>query len=198
MEADDYWSIDTILAEEQKVKVKLTQGIEGYGCLGEDSKESLDVGDQLELPLWLAKQLYDSQKLEIGLPKFFRKNFRDTLTADSTVLNLKTKSDYFYEIAFLLMGVLKDENIQDIIPVVHRTFIERYQMISDYSEGKSVSQNINSFVRKLTDLELKLFNSNKNRIAETRNFKQQHARVANYGARDNTMRKEGKRVRTNN
>ena len=113
------------------------------------------------------------------------------------MINLKDKSDYFYEIAFLLSGVLQAEHLEKIIPVVHKTFVERYQMISDYSEGKSVAQNSTTMFNKLCHLEKLLFDDNKNRITETTNFKQQHAFEANYGVQDNTMKKSGKRVRKN-
>ena len=58
MEADNYWSIDSILAEELNVKVSLIEGAENYGNMGEENKDHLEPGDKLEMPLWLSKVLY--------------------------------------------------------------------------------------------------------------------------------------------
>ena len=196
MEFEDYWNLDNILASEQKVKVNLTEGIEEYGHLGEESKDNLEEGDKLEMPLWLAKLLYSADKLDIATPKFFGKSFRDTLIADPTIINLQDKSTYFYEVSLFLSEVLGEEQINNIIPVIHKTFVERYTMISDYAEGKSVSQNMSSFTRKLWNVEAYLFTVNKERIKETVNFKQQHSIDTNYGTEDNSMKKGGKRVRT--
>ena len=130
-------------------------------------------------------------------PKFFSKSFRNTLTADSTVVNLKEKTEYFYEIAFILSSVLKEDHLDSIIPVVHRTFIERYRMIADQAEGKTVSYNANTVIRKLCNAELSLYKNSKARMDETVNFKQQHAISSSYGAEDTTFKRKSKRVRVN-
>ncbi|CAI2379831.1 unnamed protein product [Moneuplotes crassus] len=197
MDTEDYWSIDTILAEEQKIKCSMLTSIHEYGHLCEAGKENLEEGDKLEMPLWLAKSLYSEEKVDIAIPKFFSTSFRETLAADSTIVLLKDKCNYFYENATILSEILKSEKLKEIIPVVHKAFVERMRMISDYAEGESEVQNNNMFIRRLCHIEKELFVHNKQRIKETVNFKQQHSVQENYGAQDNSMRKPGKRVRHN-
>ena len=119
------------------------------------------------------------------------------MQADSAVVNLKEKTDYFYEIAFLFGNVLKGDNLKAIMPTILLAYAERFKMISDFSEGSSVAQNLNSLMRKLCNVETMLFKENKKRMEEVTNFKQQTAISSSYGAEDTTYQRKTKRVRRN-
>ena len=184
MDVDDYWSIDSLCTGEQKLKVSLLHGIKDYGYLNEENKEDLYKDNKIEMPLWLAIDLNACEKLDIATPKYFSTSFRNTIIADPTVINLKNKSEYFYETAFMLGSVMKQENLSIIMPVIRTAFKERLKMILELSDGKNNSQNMTSILKRLCNFEMKLFRANRERSSEVLNFKQQNCVANNYGVED--------------
>ena len=195
MDVNDYWSIDAIIAGQQKMKAIAKSDITGYGELWEEGDEDVKVSQKMNLPLWLAEKLYGLDKIEMYTPKFFLEKYRDTLKADPTIVNLKEKSDYFYETALILGPVLKKENIVAIVPTVLHTYRERLKMILSSSENTSTNVESSTFRRKLWAIEAKLYDANKTRVAEVANFKQQIAVSKNYGVEDSMFKRQTKRVR---
>ena len=196
MDVNDYWSIDAILTGQQKVKAISKANVIGYGSLAENTDDDLKPDQKMDLPLWLAKELYGLDKINLFTPKYFSEAYRQTLKADSTCVNLKDKSDYFYETAFVLGPVLKTESLTAIVPTVLLTFKERLAMLLTSSENTVTSIESTTLRRKLWAIEAKLFDANKMRMTEVANFKQQIAISKNYGVEDSMFKRQSKRVRT--
>ena len=118
MDVDDYWSIDSFLAGEEKVKTLIQCEVSDYGFMISEVKEDIEENEKIQMPLWIAKELYANEKVDLAVPKFFSQSYRNILLAGPTVSNIKEKTDYFYEIAFMLASVLKDEIRKSIMPVI--------------------------------------------------------------------------------
>ena len=122
MDVNDYWSIDVIVAGQQEIRVISKSDITGYGELWEEGGEDVKVSQKMNLPLWLAEKLYGLDRIEMYTPKFFLEKYRDTLKADPIIINIKEKSDYFYETALILGPVMKKEIIVAIVPTVLHSY----------------------------------------------------------------------------
>ena len=118
MDVNDYWSIDAIIAGQQKMNAISKSDITGYGELWEEGNGDIKVSQKMNLPLWLAEKLYGLDRIEMYTPKFFLEKYRDTLKADPIIINIKEKSDYLYETALILGPVMKKEIIVAIVPTV--------------------------------------------------------------------------------
>ena len=196
MYSDDYWSIDAILAGETAVKAIFKSDILGYGFLGEERDPDLKKQQKTYLPLWLAKELHMIELVELYSPPYFSKPFWATLKADATVVNLRNKSDYFYETLFILKPVFRDEQLSQILPIILKTFVERLKMILSNSEILPTNFETTKLKQRLCFIEVKLFESSRTRFEEVRNFKQQIGVLKNYWVEDPMFKKQSKRVRT--
>jgi hypothetical protein len=65
----------------------------------------------LELPLWLAIKLSQGRFLSIEVPYIYREQFKNTLVADSTVINLREKNIFYYETGAKLCEFLDDKTL---------------------------------------------------------------------------------------
>ncbi len=59
MDTDNYWSIDSLLAEEESMKVEFSKDIKYYGCITEDRQADAQKGMKSILPFWLSKNLFE-------------------------------------------------------------------------------------------------------------------------------------------
>ncbi|MBA0569015.1 hypothetical protein Golob_006479, partial [Gossypium lobatum] len=58
---------------------------------------SVEQGAKVELPLWLAQDLYLRQAISISVPACFNQRTRLEIQADAACVDLKSRSPYFYE-----------------------------------------------------------------------------------------------------
>ena len=195
MNSNDYWSIDSILAEQQTIKAITITDISDYGYLSEERDKDLKQNQKIKLPLWLAKELHVNGKISIIIPAYLTKKYWDILKADPTIVNLKNKTNYFYDTLFKLGSLIKSEHIKTIVPTILNTFTERLKMILSKSESSYTNLESEKLKRKLSSLEDKIFEANKYRATEVLNFKQQIESNKNYGIEDIMFKRQTKRIR---
>ena len=195
MNSNDYWSIDSILAEQQTIKAITITDISDYGYLSEERDKDLKQNQKIKLPLWLAKELHVNGKISIIIPAYLTKKYWDILKADPTIVNLKNKTNYFYDTLFKLGSLIKSEHIKTIVPTILNTFTERLKMILSKSESSYTNLESEKLKRKLSSLEDKIFEANKSRATEVLHFKQQIESNKNYGIEDIMFKRQTKRIR---
>lgn len=61
----------------------------------------LRKGTQLELPLWLAKNLYNMYSVDIQLPKAFSHFYVNIMRADSSCVDLKRLQPNYYKVYYI-------------------------------------------------------------------------------------------------
>lgn len=119
----DYYDIDAILGEQEVYWLKLSnifkslpvtfscdaynlgflkphQEIEEIDSSDDESDLQNDIrqGTRVDIPLWLAKVLFEKNYIEIDLPKHFSKNFLSGLEAAAEEVNLNMHSPYYYTV----------------------------------------------------------------------------------------------------
>ena len=163
--ATKYWDIDDFLAEEEPVSVACQQQCYNMAFLNNSAKgndKDLLPGTKLDIPLWLAKRLSrtNDEKFIIIIPVIYRENFQKTLSADPTVINLREKTPYYYEIAMKLIPLIHDETLGDILSIVMST---RLKTIIKKSFCLK-TEDSTSFIKKLTNMERKIFENGRENI----------------------------------
>ena len=114
----DYWDVESLLAEEEPIKVEFLKPIPDYGHLISTSQQDLDPATAVkegtpkaDIPLWLATELLEREIVNIGVPKYFSDQFKNSLQADPAYVNIKDKTSYFYEVALKLFPILTEEAV---------------------------------------------------------------------------------------
>jgi hypothetical protein len=77
--------------------------------------------------------------VNIAVPKYFSDQYKDTLMADPTVVNIKDKTAYFFEIANMLFPVMTESVTSSKTEMVVETFVRRFNAIIEKSERKEAS-----------------------------------------------------------
>ena len=85
MEANNYWNIDSFLAEEEPVTAKLNTNAKGLAYLDAQAapgSEDIEKDKEVKLPLWLALMLAEREYAEINAPAYLGKAYKGTMKAD--------------------------------------------------------------------------------------------------------------------
>lgn len=129
----EYTSLQDILTLNQRVPCKFKVHGLKLGFI-DPSSESQDIpcGTKLEIPLWLAKELYRRDLIEIDVPKGYNETYREILDADSTVVDLHKLGPNYYKFGTHLaqMGLNDSE---DIAKSLVGTFYQRLHKIMDFA-----------------------------------------------------------------
>eukprot|EP01027_Heterolobosea_sp_BB2_P019536 GEZU01027440.1.p1 GENE.GEZU01027440.1~~GEZU01027440.1.p1 ORF type:complete len:248 (-),score=42.80 GEZU01027440.1:181-924(-) len=181
----DYYSIDDILSENEKISVQFQTDGYKLGFLdpssnhisqaededdvsnrdddvvddddeNETRNQDIKKGAKIELPLWLVELLADRNYVIIDLPKVFSINFRKELKAGPETMNLFDRcGPYFYEVGTKLAKITDDEALTESLM---RTFAARFKQIF-LSCQNSRNDDYSQFVRRLTLLEREIFDA---------------------------------------
>lgn len=154
-----YFDIDDIMAEEQGVPCQIKTNILKLGHFDSDSANpDLQAGAKLKLPLWLTAQLLPRSFVEIKFPLVYTLPYRQSLTADSTVVNLHDWNPFYFDfgMAFVKLVAQSDEEARPVAQSLLEAFGERYRRVMDYSQN-AVDEDTSELTKRLDALERKLF-----------------------------------------
>uniref|UniRef100_A0A2K5P9D1 DNA replication complex GINS protein PSF3 n=1 Tax=Cebus imitator TaxID=2715852 RepID=A0A2K5P9D1_CEBIM len=114
-------------------------------------------GSKLELPLWLAKGLFDNKRriLSVELPKIYQEGWRTVFSADANVVDLHKMGPHFYGFGSQLLHFDSPENA-DISQSLLQTFIGRFRRIMDSSQN-AYNEDTSALVARLDEMERGLF-----------------------------------------
>lgn len=169
-----YWDINDILSTNEKViciaerEMFNVQELDKSLTLHNDTN-SIKPDAKLDLPLWLALPLRMSDNVSIRPPKYLNVKMCNSLQADPTIVNLKAKSNYFYDICLKLYPYLDENQMWPKCLII--TFAKRYFKIIMNSanvqyEDTSIKKNLclkeKEFYEKMLNLnkEIKFFIQN--------------------------------------
>ncbi|KAL6088760.1 hypothetical protein STEG23_028288, partial [Scotinomys teguina] len=116
---ENFLSLDDILMSQEKLPVRVETSIPRLGAFflergaGAESDHALPQGTKLELPLWLAKGLFDTKRriLSVELPKMYQEGWRTVFSADANVVDLHKMGPHFYGFGSQLLHFDSPENV---------------------------------------------------------------------------------------
>ncbi|XP_042300183.1 DNA replication complex GINS protein PSF3, partial [Sceloporus undulatus] len=132
-------------------------------------------GTKLELPLWLAKGLYDSKQrvLSVELPAVYKGSWRTVFSADANVVDLHKLGPYYYGFGSQMLHFDGPENAQ-LAQTVLQTFIGRFRRIMDSSQN-AFNEDTSALVARLDELERGLFQSGQKGLNDFQGWEMGHA-----------------------
>jgi len=158
-----YWDLDDILCEEEMIECTLLVDIVDLGHLDKNSeKRDLLAHSTVELPYWLAKELYTRRFIQIKKPKFYQRAFQNNLRAEPTAINLQERSPYFYRFGRKLQD-------KDTLRLLHTSLKARSEDI--ITKASLRGDDFEEFSSKLTMLERYLYNLRYESKVALRNWK---------------------------
>ncbi|KAI9308431.1 DNA replication complex GINS protein psf3 [Cunninghamella echinulata] len=171
MEDDEYYDIDSILAEHTKMPCVIQRDIDAETNLSGDGTD-LPRGSRVELPFWLSKALAqltlegNETMIQIELPKAFGMRVRNALDASPTAVDYRLLCPFFYIFGHKLLDLLV---VPELAPVLENAFKLRLRSIMDYSQ--SGAGNIGQeFLQKLDETEKELFKSSQDSASQLRQW----------------------------
>ncbi|KAE8609224.1 hypothetical protein XENTR_v10011749 [Xenopus tropicalis] len=155
---ENFLSIEDLLMSQEKLPCRVESGFPRLGFLekGGDS-DSIPEGSKMELPLWLAKGLYDNKRrvLSVELPKIYREGWRTVFSADANVVDLHKMGPHYYGFGSQLLNFDSPEN-PEIAKTILQTFVGRFRRIMDSSQN-AYNEDTSGLVARLDELERSLF-----------------------------------------
>ncbi|NP_001080618.1 DNA replication complex GINS protein PSF3 [Xenopus laevis] len=155
---ENFLSLEDLLMSQEKLPCCIESGFPRLGFLdkGGDS-DSIPEGSKMELPLWLAKGLYDNKRrvLSVELPKIYREGWRTVFSADANVVDLHKMGPHYYGFGSQLLNFDSPEN-PEIAKTILQTFVGRFRRIMDSSQN-AYNEDTSGLVARLDELERSLF-----------------------------------------
>lgn len=102
-----YFDLDDILADNVKVPTRFNFTVPGLGYLENNPNKPLNKNNNLDLPLWLAKELAileviddggQNHLIELLTPEIFHQRVTNIIKSDGTALDANSLCPYFYTI----------------------------------------------------------------------------------------------------
>ncbi|KAI8065342.1 uncharacterized protein B0P05DRAFT_213927 [Gilbertella persicaria] len=187
MELDEYYDIDSILAEHTKLPCIPQHDFKKETNLRGDDTE-VNHGSRVELPYWIAKPLAqytlpgNVSLISIELPKIYGTKVRNVLDVSATSVDFKMLCPYFYLFGIKLLDLVVDDSLAGVL---EKAFRSRLREIMDYSQttGSATGQ---IFLQKLDETEKELFKAGQESAANFRRWRDRaihHIKVADLGVR---------------
>ncbi|KYO27496.1 DNA replication complex GINS protein PSF3 [Alligator mississippiensis] len=192
---ENFLSLDDILMSQEKLPSRAEAALPRLAAVlgkgaGAGQGDCLPEGSKLEIPLWLAKGLYDHKRriLSVELPKTYKEGWRTVFSADANVVDLHKMGPYYYGFGFQLLNFDNPEN-PEIAQTILQTFINRFRRIMDSSQN-TYNEDTSTLVARLDELERALFQAGQKGLNDFQCWEKGQASqitasslVQNYGKR---------------
>ncbi|XP_054856600.1 DNA replication complex GINS protein PSF3 [Eublepharis macularius] len=158
---EGYLSLEDILMSQERLPCRAETALPRLaavlGKAGAEPLGSVPEGTKLEIPLWLAKGLYDNKRrvISVELPKIYKESWRTVFTADANVVDLHKLGPFYYGFGSQLLNFDSPENAE-IAQTILQTFIGRFRRIMDSSQN-AYNEDTSALVARLDELERVLF-----------------------------------------
>ncbi|KAF9013350.1 hypothetical protein BDQ17DRAFT_1343257 [Cyathus striatus] len=131
---DDYFSVEAILSENQKLQCTFKHEIPNMGHLGGGAERDIAVLSKLPIPIWLAYIFIYSDWADFTIPPAFNSKVKNALKAEATSVrigHLVGAGGTWYGFGKKIMDMLSDEQANDLSEVLTKTFRARLVEIID-------------------------------------------------------------------
>lgn len=134
---DDYYSIESILAENQKVQCTFKVDIPDMGHLDGGHERDIKSSSKIQLPLWMAYILIYSDYADFSVPAPFASRVKNALNAESKFVRLSSlvgAGASWYAFGKIFMRLLSQEAAHDMATILSTTFRDRLIEIIDQAQ----------------------------------------------------------------
>ncbi|KAJ7368082.1 hypothetical protein DFH08DRAFT_1070854 [Mycena albidolilacea] len=137
---DDYFSIDAILAENQKVGCRFKVDITDMGHLGGGGERDITKSNTLQLPLWMVYTVVLSDWADMIMPPAFGSKVRNALSAEPCSVRLASlvgAGGLWYGFGRTIMEMLDprlDDKKKDMSDLLTNTFRKRLYEVIDQAQ----------------------------------------------------------------
>ncbi|KAI9316058.1 hypothetical protein BX666DRAFT_289833 [Dichotomocladium elegans] len=172
MDNDEYYDIDSILAESIKIPCIFLHSLEGSLNLTGDGTE-VAQNSRIELPFWLAKPLArytlpnDDYIIKLELPRPYGYRVRNNLDASPTAVDFRLLCPYFYLFGRKLVDLIEDKRLPTIL---EKTFKTRLREVMDYTQTGSTTVN-QDFLQRLDETEKELFKAGQESATQVKSWR---------------------------
>eukprot|EP00088_Acartia_fossae_P029093 TRINITY_DN29912_c0_g1_i1.p1 TRINITY_DN29912_c0_g1~~TRINITY_DN29912_c0_g1_i1.p1 ORF type:complete len:204 (-),score=29.54 TRINITY_DN29912_c0_g1_i1:175-786(-) len=153
----NYYSIQDILATQERVPCISNAGLPGLGFLDPGSDEpDLPSQAKLELPFWMIEGMRQGQKyFNMQLPKAYKETYREILSADANVVDLHKLGPHYYEYGGYLMKHVINES--DLVgAALSNAFKSRFLNLMDAAQNCQDGEELKE-MQKMDEIERALF-----------------------------------------
>ncbi|XP_043937263.1 DNA replication complex GINS protein PSF3 [Protopterus annectens] len=164
---ENFLSLEDIIMSHEKLPCRLEMTLPRLGFLDKSGEsDSIPEGTKMELPLWLAKGLYDKKRkiVSVELPKIYKEGWRTVFNADANVVDLHRLGPYYYSFGCQLLNFDSPEN-PEIAQTLLQTFVGRFRRIMDSSQN-AYNEDTSGLVSRLDELERILFHAGQKGLNE--------------------------------
>jgi len=134
---DDYFSIDSILSENQKIRCTFKVDIPDMGHLDGGHERDIKAQSKVQLPLWLAFILIYSDYADFTIPSPFSSRVRNALNAEAKSVRLSAlvgAGGLWYGFGKIIMRLLDDVPANEISELLTKTFRNRLVEVIDQAQ----------------------------------------------------------------
>jgi len=133
----DYFSIEAILAENQKIQCTFKHNITGMGHLGGGTERDIAMSSKIQLPLWLAYTVIYSDWADFNIPTPFGSRVRNALKAEACSVrlsNLVGAGGFWYGFGKTIMEILSEDQANAMSEMLTKAFEHRLLEIVDQAQ----------------------------------------------------------------
>ncbi|KAI9574947.1 hypothetical protein HD554DRAFT_130270 [Boletus coccyginus] len=133
----DYFSIDAILAENQKIQCTFKIDVPGMGHLGGGSDKDIKALTKVPLPMWLAYIFLYSDWADVATPMPFGIRVRNALRAEPRSVKLSSlvgTGGLWYGFGKMIAEILTEEQALELETVLTQTFRGRLTEVIDQAQ----------------------------------------------------------------
>ncbi|KAL0949600.1 hypothetical protein HGRIS_009647 [Hohenbuehelia grisea] len=134
---DDYFSIEAILAENQKLQCTFKYDIADMGHIGGGNERDLKALSKRQIPLWLAYTIIYSDWADFTIPTPFSSKVRNALKAESRSVRLSSlvgAGGLWYGFGKTIMEMLSDDQGLELSETLTKAFVARLTEIVDQAQ----------------------------------------------------------------
>ncbi|KAG0270020.1 DNA replication protein [Actinomortierella ambigua] len=154
---EDYYDIDSILAEDQKVKCVFQDEVPGLSWLEGGYDDVLRARSKVDLPFWLAREIIDHPEgvvpLDLETPEFFGAKVRNGLRAEATMVDLPKLCPQFFRFGIHFLHLVDDASLSKVLA---QAFKARLQTTMDHAQSGG-NKDFTDYLSRLDETERELY-----------------------------------------
>ncbi|TFY80280.1 hypothetical protein EWM64_g3737 [Hericium alpestre] len=134
---DEYYSVESILAENQKIQCTFKIDIPDMGHLEGGNERDIKANNKIPLPLWMAYILIYSDYADFTIPAPFSAKVRNALNAEAKSVRLSGlvgAGGLWYGFGKIIMKLLADAPANEMSNILTKTFKNRLSELIDQAQ----------------------------------------------------------------
>ncbi|KAH9853852.1 GINS complex Psf3 component [Lenzites betulinus] len=134
---DDYYNVESILAENQKIQCTFKIDVPDMGHLDGGKAGDIKALSKVQIPLWMAYILIYSDHADFTIPPPFSARVRNALNAEPRSVRLSAlvgQGGLWYGFGRMIMRLLNDVPAEELSGVLTKTFRARLPEVIDQAQ----------------------------------------------------------------